>query len=77
MDVSQRLPAKSRVKTEESVSSKRSALPAGAHRDGVDQPAVRMSMNVRKAIYATMDSVRIRLEGTCVNVISVMEEKTV
>ena len=31
---------KSRVKTEESVSSKRSALPAGAHRDGLDQPAM-------------------------------------
>ena len=31
---------KSRVKTEESVSSKRSTLPAGAHRDGLDQPAM-------------------------------------
>ena len=40
MDVSQRLPVKNRVKTGESVSSKRTALPASACRDGLDRHAV-------------------------------------
>ena len=64
-------------------------LSAGAHRDGEDRHAVRMSTNVTNMLCvhgfiaatnllsATMDSVRIQWEATSVTVIQDMDKTTV